>query len=145
MQLSDHFSLKEFTHSDTAIRLDIDNTPDQNVLINLNILAEGLETVRTKLDGNAIRVSSGYRSLILNRALHSKDTSQHILGLACDFTCPGFGNVNDVMRTLSQSGIEFQQLILEFNSWIHISFPPAGQIAKREILLIDKQGTRFYR
>jgi zinc D-Ala-D-Ala carboxypeptidase len=70
-----HFTLEELIFSNTAVRLDIDNTPDEEALKNLQILAEGLEHVRTKLNGNAIRISSGYRCLPLNRALRSKDTS----------------------------------------------------------------------
>lgn len=144
MHLTDHFTLEEMTQSDTATRLGIDNTPTKEALTNLKTLAEGLEHVRTKLNGNSIRVSSGYRSLGLNRTLRSKDTSHHVMGLAADFTCPRFGNVDDVMRTISESGIEFEQLIKEFDSWIHISFPPVGTKAKRQLLVIDRNGTRIY-
>ena len=140
MYLTDHFTLEEMTQSDTATRLGIDNTPTKKALTNLKTLAEGLEHVRTKLNGNSIRVSSGYRSLGLNRTLRSKDTSHHVMGLAADFTCPRFGNVDDVMRTISESGIEFEQLIKEFDSWIHISFPTKDSKGKRQVLIIDKKG-----
>lgn len=144
MQLSDHFSYQELTHSDTASRLDIDNEPNDVQLSNLTILAEGLEVVRTKLDGHAIRVSSGFRSMDLNRYLRSKDTSYHTFGLAADFTCPGFGDVNHVMRTLASSSIEFDQLILEFGRWIHIAFPKGTDKPRRQMLAIGKSGARVY-
>jgi len=51
-----HFSLEELTFSNTAIRLDIDNTPTPEALNNLQMLAEGLEEVRAKLDSNPIKI-----------------------------------------------------------------------------------------
>ncbi len=144
MQLTDHFTLHELTHSDTATRLDIDNTPNDVQLANLMKLAEGLELVRTKLNGHAIRVSSGFRSMDLNRALRSKDTSYHTYGLAADFSCPGFGDVHDVMRTLAGSSIEFDQLILEFGRWLHVSFPKGTDKPRRQMLSIGKSGVRIY-
>ena len=144
MQLTDHFTLHELTHSDTATRLDIDNTPNDVQLANLMKLAEGLELVRTKLNGHAIRVSSGFRSMDLNRALRSKDTSYHTYGLAADFSCPGFGDVHDVMRTLVRSSIEFDQLILEFGIWIHVAFPKGTDKPRRQMLSIGKSGVRIY-
>jgi len=142
--MTPHFTLAEFTASNTAIRLDIDNTPTEEALKNLQILAKGLENVRTKLDGNAIRISSGYRCIELNRSVRSKDGSYHVKGLAADFTCPGYGTVNDVMRTIANSGIEFDQLIYEFNSWIHIGFPEEGKKARRQIFAITKNGVEAY-
>ena len=144
MNLTDHFTLEELTQSDTAVRLDIENIPTEEALKNLHILAKGLEDVRKKLDGSSIHISSGYRCLKLNRSLHSKDTSHHVRGLAADFTCRGYGSVDDVMRCLVNSSIEFEQLILEFNSWIHISFPAEGEKAKRQTMIINKNGTRVY-
>jgi len=142
--MTPHFNLDELTRSDTATRLNIDNAPTEEALDNLKILAQGLENVRTKLDGNAIRISSGYRCLVLNRALRSKDTSQHIMGLAADFTCSGYGGVDDVMRTLVSSSIEYDQLILEFDRWIHISFPESGETARRHTFVIDRNGVKSY-
>jgi len=143
-RITPHFTLEELTFSNTAVRLDINNTPDEEALKNLKTLAEGLEHVRTKLDGNAIRISSGYRSLQLNRALRSKDTSFHVRGLAADWTCPGFGSIDDVMRCIAESGIEWDQLIYEYGSWIHIAFPAEGEMARRQTFAITKDGVRAY-
>ena len=141
---SPHFTLAELTHSNTATRLDIDNTPLAEEIANLEILAEGLEQVRTKLDSSPILISSGFRCLELNRALKSKDTSYHILGLAADFICPSFGNVHEVMRTLADSSIQFQQLIIEFGRWIHVSFPKQGEKPRRQMMRISKSGVLLY-
>jgi len=140
-----HFSLDELIFSNTAIRLDIENIPTPEALANLEILANGLEAVRAKLYSNPIKVSSGYRCLKLNRALKSRDTSYHVKGLAADFTCPRFGTVPEVMRALADSSIEFDQLILEFDSWIHIGFAEAGAKPRRQMMIIDKSGVKVYK
>jgi len=132
MVLTKNFSLDELTRSDTAIRLGIDQTPPPVVLKNLQSTAENMEIVRALL-GHPVRVSSGFRSLALNRALKSEDTSEHIVGMAVDFTCPGFGTPKEVAEFLAkQPTLKFNQLIYE-GTWIHISFSPTF---KREVLTI---------
>ena len=143
MKLSEHFTLKEFTRSQTASRHGIDNTPNEEQIENLKTLAKGLEDVRTKLGGNPINISSGFRCEALNDRLGSKRTSRHILGLAADFTCDRYGDVDDVFSVLADSSIEFDQLILEYDAWIHISFPKEGDKALRQILIIDKNGVHY--
>tara|TARA_R110000787_G_scaffold284738_1_gene398821 strand:+ start:18181 stop:18612 length:432 start_codon:yes stop_codon:yes gene_type:complete len=140
-----HFTLEELTASYTATRLEIDNMPTPEALANLEILANGLEAVREKLYSNPIKISSGYRCLKLNRTLKSRDTSYHVRGLAADFTCPAFGTVPEVMRALADSSIEFDQLILEFNSWIHIGFAEAIAKPRRQMMVIDKSGVKVYK
>lgn len=144
MQLTPHFSLNELTRSDTAKRLDIRNEPNDVQIANLHTLAEGLEQVRNKLNSNPIWVTSGFRSMDLNRVIKSKDTSYHTYGLAADFTCPGYGDVHQVMRTLAKSSIEFDQLILEHGSWIHIAFPKGTDKPRRQMLSISNSGVLIY-
>lgn len=144
MKLSEHFSLIEFTRSQTASRYGIDNTPNKEQLENLKTLAKGLEDVRTKLDNNPINISSGFRCQDLNDRLGSKRTSRHILGLAADFTCDRYDSVGRVFEVLADSSIQFDQLILEYDSWIHIAFPKEGEEPKRQVLIIDKNGVHFY-
>lgn len=143
MRLSPHFTLAEFTVSQTASRLGIDNAPTPEALENLKHVAQGLEGIRILL-GVPIIISSGYRCLALNRELGSKDTSQHVTGQAVDFEAPGFGPPSVVMSRLVDSGIEFDQLILEYppDGWVHASFVRKG--ARNHALVIDKTGTRPY-
>lgn len=140
MMLSPHFSLQEFTTSQEAQRRGIDNTPTPDVLERLKHTALGLEAIRIRL-GRPIHITSGFRCLALNRALRSRDTSQHVLGEAADFICPGFGSPQTVCDALIDSGIAFDQLILEYppSGWVHVSFSGQG---RREALLIDHSGTR---
>ena len=130
MQLSPHFSLSEFTISQTASRLGVDNTPDETVIARLKQTAEGMEEVRELLGGKPILISSGYRSLPVNRALGSSDTSAHVKGYAVDFICPAFGTPLAICKALAKAkGFEFDQLIEE-GTWVHISFDPRmrGQV-----------------
>ena len=83
--MTDHFSLDELTASQEATRHGINNKPSEKVVENLRMLAALLEQVRTLLGGGAIRISSGYRSLALNRHIGSNDTSAHVRGWAADF------------------------------------------------------------
>ena len=141
MRLSKHFSLEELTHSDTAVRLDIDNTPTVEVIDNLTFLSEKLEDVRALLC-NPMLVSSGFRSLILNRHLGSRDTSSHVKGLAIDFISPSFGNPEAIVKAIVESDIQYDQVILEFNRWVHLSF--AKENPRLQALIIDKQGVRTF-
>jgi len=144
VRLSEHFTLDEFTRSQLAARHGIINKPNDMQLENLKTLAKGMELVRTKLDSLPIIISSGFRCEDLNDLLGSKRTSQHIRGLACDFTCDRYAHVARVFEVIAESSIPFDQLIYEFNSWIHISFPPEGEEPRRQVLVIDREGARIY-
>lgn len=130
MILTKHFTLAEFTTSQTAMRRGIDNTPTAEALQNLQELANGLERVRAVL-GCPILISSGYRSPKLNAAIGGARNSQHCKGEAADFIAPGFGSPMEVCKEIvrHQESIQFDQLIHE-GSWVHISFTPEprGQV-----------------
>lgn len=123
LKLSANFYLSEMTVSDTAARLGIDNTPGQHELQNLFKLAALLEQVRKALGNKPILVTSGYRGIELNRRIGGSTTSEHVLGLAADFTCPAFGTVRQTCKAIVAAGIPFGQLIDEFGRWVHISVP----------------------
>jgi len=141
---SPHFSLDELTFSETATRKGIDNTPSDDVLDNLYKTAMEMENVRELLNNNPILVSSGYRCLALNELLGSKPTSAHTRGLACDFTCPKFGNPDDIVDAIFRSDILYDQIIQEFDKWVHIAFPADGESARKKALIINKKGTMIY-
>lgn len=133
MMLSTFFSLDEMTLSQTAVREGIDNTPKGQTLVNLTNTAVQLDKVR-RLLGRPVMVSSGYRCLELNRRIGSKDNSDHVNGLSADLTCPGFGTPKEVFEKIRNSGLEFDQLILEMGRWVHIGF---GARMRRECLTYD--------
>jgi len=139
--LSEHFNLGEFTTSQEATRHSINNTPSPAVVENLRMLAALLEQVRTLLGSHSIHISSGYRSLALNRYIGSNDTSAHIRGYAADFTCPAFGTPIEVAKEIAESNLKFDQLIYE-GTWVHISCDPQN---KRQLLTARfKDGHTYY-
>jgi len=123
-KLSEHFTLDEFTASQTAAREGIPNEPDGQSLENLGYLAKTMEKVRTILGNRPIIISSGYRGPQLNEAIGGSKTSAHMYGLACDFTCPGAGTPTDICRVLEphMQELHVDQLILEYppNGWVHL-------------------------
>lgn len=123
-QLSENFSLAQLIASETAALRGIDNTPAPEALANLELLAAGLEAVQALL-AEPLEISSGYRCPALNRAVGGSPRSQHVQGMAADITCPRFGPPIAVAAAIKASGIAFDQCILEFNRWVHISFSPA--------------------
>lgn len=136
--LSEHFTLDEFTRSDLAIRHGIDNTPSPEVINNLKKTAALLEEVRF-LFNKPIVISSGYRCAVVNTLVNGAANSAHVLGLAVDFTIPRYGDPYKVCKAISQSDMDFDQLILEYDSWVHI-----GLAAKnRKQLLTKRTNTKY--
>lgn len=122
MNLSQNFQLIEFTRSQTAERLGINNTPPPVVVNNLRTLCETLELIRELL-GKPIQITSGYRSIELNRKVGGASTSAHLSGFAADFTCDSFGTPKEIVKKILASNIKFDQLICE-GTWAHISVDP---------------------
>jgi hypothetical protein len=89
-------------------------------------------------------INSAFRSKQVNDAVGSKDTSQHRVGCAADIRVPGM-KPNEVVQALMASGLEYDQIIREFDSWTHISIPndPNGK-PRKQALIIDRNGTRLY-
>lgn len=141
MKLSAHFSIDEFCVSDTAARLRIDNDLPPDMLIAAYQTAQMLEKIREFL-GHPIIVTSGYRSLALNRAIASSDSSDHIKAMAADFKCPGFGSPLKVAQALAENmqDLGIGQLIYEFGSWVHVSTRAPAKPVNR-LLTINSSGT----
>jgi zinc D-Ala-D-Ala carboxypeptidase len=141
MQLSEHFTLEELT---ATSHRQFDNTPNASELANLVRLAAFLEQVKTALGGKPVMINSGFRSKQVNDSVGSKDTSQHRIGCAADIRVPGM-TPNEVVKAIMASDIGYDQLIREFDSWTHISVPnTVSTVPRKQVLIIDKQGTRAY-
>jgi hypothetical protein len=144
MNLTPHFTLEELTASETAERNGWDNSPNDAELANLTRLADFLEQVKVVLGGKPIMISSGLRTKLVNDAVGSKDSSQHRTGCACDFRVPSM-TPDEVVKAIIASGIEYDQVIREFDRWTHISIPNSeSDKSRKQALIIDKQGTRVY-
>ena len=135
MNLTEHFTLAELTHTDHR---NLENVPNDKELENLKRLAVFLEEVKTVLKGKPIMVNSAFRSKAVNDAVGSKDTSQHRVGCAADFRVPGV-TPDEVVRTIVATDLKFDQIIREFDAWTHISI---SDTPRRQALIIDRAGTR---
>ena len=129
MNLSPHFSLAELVSSQVATRKGIDNAPAPAIVANLTRLAALLELVRA-LVGAPIAISSGYRSLALNRAVGGAANSAHVLGLAADISTAKL-TPKALALLIRQSDIAFDQLIYE-GTWVHIGLSTGAP--RRQVL-----------
>jgi len=138
VRLSDHFTLNEFTKSQTAERKGIANSPNEIHVIAMESLCYNiLERVRAAF-AKPIIVNSGYRSVALCEAIGSKSTSQHCDGEAVDIEIQGVSNY-DLAKYIEKE-LNFDQLILECwdgiepnSGWVHISY--VNDVANRKDVL----------
>ena len=136
MKLSDNFSLKEMTASQTAERKGINNNPSEDHMNNLKELCVNvLQKVRDHY-GKVVSVSSGYRSPELCVAIGSSVNSQHAKGQAADFEVYGLSNA-ELCKYIAEN-LDFDQLILEYHNigepnsgWIHCSYRSDGENRKQ--------------
>jgi hypothetical protein len=143
IQFTPNFRFSELTVSQVAARMGIKNDPSPEELANLRELARALEQVRRVLGSHPIHVSSGFRCKELNDRVGGAMDSDHLYGLAVDFTCPRYGTPREICIALRASSLPFRQLILEYDKWVHFSIPREGEQPKREIL--TKTGTGYQR
>ena len=103
MNLSEHFTLEELTHTDHR---QFDNTPNDAELANLTRLADMLESVKEAVGGKPVMINSAFRCKQVNDAVGSKDTSQHRIGCAADLRVPSM-TPDAVVKAVMASGIPF--------------------------------------
>ena len=121
MQLN--FSISELCRSEIAAQNNINNTPTLPVCDNLlDLIFYVLQPLRDKI-GKPITVTSGYRCKALNShpKIKGASNSQHLTGNAADIKISYIKPV-DIWCYIQKSGIEYDQCILEYNSWVHISY-----------------------
>lgn len=151
MKLTNNFTLEELTKSETALRQNIDNTPTDDIVANLRILAEKvLQPVREHY-GRGVKVNSGYRSMAVNAAVggvQGAKPSDHTRGMAADIEIPGLPNAE--LAQWIQDNLEFTQVILEFytkgipdSGWVHVSYDPAN-LKNQSLTAIKHEGKTVY-
>jgi len=139
MKLSEHFSLEEFTRSQTATRMCIENTPSDKLIENGVALCENvLEPLRLAI-GKPITITSGYRCRNLNRLIGGSATSSHMKFEAADIVVYGL-ETGGIAAKINQLGLEYDQLINEFGSWVHVSYSMGDN--RRESLIAKKVAGR---
>ena len=145
MLLSKSFTLNELTKSQEATRLGIDNTPNEEHILNLKLLCENVLQPIRDFYGMPLSVSSGYRSAALCEAIGSSSKSQHTKGQAADFEI--FGVANKDLADFVVKNLDYDQCILEFwnenepnSGWVHCSFNASGN--RKQFLKAEKLNGR---
>ena len=147
--VSKNISYKEATHSTTAKRLGIDNTPDAEQFSNMIYVAENVFQPVREHFGVPIYVSSFFRSEALNSAIRGSSSSTHMKGEAMDLDADVFGKVtNAEIFHYIKDNLEFDQLIWEFGTeaepaWVHVSLSKGSN--RNQILVAKKvEGKTVY-
>ncbi len=144
VKISKYFSLEEMLESQTAIRKNIleQFEPSDAVVENLKKLTNKiLDPIREKLE-SPIVVSSGYRCKRLNKAIGGAIDSQHPEGKAADIKSVKL-NTQELFDFILTLNLPFDQIIQEFDSWVHISFDEKRN--RRQVLkAIKKNGKTQY-
>jgi hypothetical protein len=149
MKLSENFTLREYTKSQTAARRGIDNRLPESRLNNAITLFENVvQPVRNHF-GPTI-VTSGYRSEALNSVIGGSPRSQHKLAQAVDIEVPGTPT-GEVAEWISNNVGSFDQLILEYydpsdvnSGWVHVSYVSKGHNRKEVMTASKVNGTTEY-
>ena len=126
-KISNHISYKEGVYSNTAIRRGIDNTPNEEQLSNMHLIAnEVFEPLRVYANG-PIKINSFFRSVELNKAIGGSSKSQHCKGQAIDLDDTFSALTNAEMYEFIKENLDFDQMIWEFGNddnpnWVHVSY-----------------------
>ena len=148
--ISKHVSYKEGTYSATATRKDLDNTPNNEQLENMRIVAEKLFEPLRRWVGGPIKINSFFRGLPLNTAIGGSKKSQHMKGQAIDID-DTFGHAtNAQMYNFIKENLNFDQMIWEFGTdenpnWVHISYVSPEENRNRCLLAYKKNGRSKYK
>ena len=149
MYISKHLELAELTRSESAKRNGISNMPTPEHVANLKKLADNIfEKIREHFD-RPILISSGYRSIDLNKIIKGSKTSQHSTGEAIDIDMDGTAIANKQVFDFIKQHLEFDQLIWEFGTasnpdWVHVSFESTGKQRKQVLRAIKQGGKTTY-
>ena len=147
--ISKHISYKEGVYSRTALRLGIENEPNEEQLKNMKLLAEKVfEPLRIEA-GGPIKVNSFFRSPELNKAIGGSTTSQHCKGQAIDLD-DTFGHMSNAeMYYFIKSELDFDQMIWEFGdnknpNWVHVSYVSPEKNRNRCLKAYKENGKTKY-
>ena len=147
--ISKHVSHKEGVYSNTATRLGIDNTPNDEQLDNMELVAEKVFEPLREWVGGPIKINSFFRGLSLNTAIGGSKKSQHMKGQAMDID-DNYGNAtNAEMYHWIKENLDFDQMIWEFGdddepNWIHISYVSSEDNRNRCLKAYKENGKTKY-
>ena len=149
-KISNHISYKEAVYSNTATRRGIENTPDEEQLVNMRLTAnEVFEPLRVYVNG-PIKINSFFRSPKLNTAIGGSSKSQHCKGQAIDLDDTFGVMTNAEMYEFIKEHLDFDQLIWEFGddenpAWVHVSYVSPEKNRKRCLLAYKENKKTKYK
>ena len=147
--ISKHISYKEGVYSITATRRGIDNTPNDEQLNNMELIAEEVfEPLRVWV-GGPIKINSFFRSPELNKAIGGSGKSQHCKGQAIDIDDTFHKATNAEMYHWIKDNLDFDQMIWEFGNddnpdWVHVSYVSPEENRKRCLKAFREDGKTKY-
>lgn len=122
-RITANFRYSEFTKSDTATRLHINNAiTSWEVRDNIKALVEDVLQPLRDAWGKPLFINSGYRSPELNKAVGGAETSQHVKGCAADV---GVTDPIALARLAKKMRLDFDQMII-YPSFVHFSYKKDG-------------------
>ena len=147
--ISKHISYKEGVHSNTAIRRGIDNTPTDDQLYFMEIVAEEVFEPLREWVGGPIKINSFYRCPELNTAIGGSATSQHCKGQAMDIDDTFGKATNAEMYNFIKEHLDFDQMIWEFGdddnpAWVHVSYVSPEKNRNRCLKAYKENGKTKY-
>ena len=136
------------TKSEAALRHGIDNTPNEEQIQALMVLAQNvLQPVRDHFK-RGVKCNSGFRAPAVNQAVGGSPTSDHCKGQAADIEIPGVANAD--LAVWIMENLDYTQLILEFytpgildSGWVHVSYNPTN-LKKENLTATKKDGKTVY-
>jgi zinc D-Ala-D-Ala carboxypeptidase len=135
LRLGKYFYLEEFCRSQYAARHGIIIDPPQFIIDNLrSLVLNVLDPLRAEI--GPITVTSGYRPILLNKAIGGARTSQHCQGQAADLISERM-SVPQVFDTIRRMRLPYDQVINEFGQWTHVSYSPQN---RRSQLIAYREG-----
>ena len=148
-RISKHISYKEAIKSNTALRLNIDNTPDSVSLTNMTGVAHNIFEPLRLWVGGPIKINSFYRCPKLNKAIGGSKRSQHCEGRAIDIDDTFGYKTNAEMFHYIKDNLNFDQMIWEFGNdnnpaWVHVSFDSLEGNRGRLLKAIKENGKSKY-
>jgi hypothetical protein len=149
MLLSKNLTLSEVTRSESAKRKGISNEPTAEHLENFKKLALHVFQPIREHFLVPIRISSGYRSAALNKAIGGASSSQHCTGEAIDIDMDGTSITNAQVFNYIKDNLNFDQLIWEFGTdknpdWVHVSYESTGKQRKQVLKAVKSNGKTSY-
>ena len=149
-KISKHISYKEGVYSRTDVRKDIDNTPNEEQLDCMELLAEKVFEPLREWVGGPIKINSFFRCPKLNKAIGGSSRSQHCKGQAVDID-DTFGVVSNAdMYYWIKNNLDFDQMILVFGdddnpNWVHISYVSPEDNRNRCLKAYKENGKTKYK